>query len=72
MKVKSESEVAQMYIIRSDPMNCMQPARLLHPWDFPARVLEWVDYDEDLANAVMEMKSHELMFTEAGSLSLKT
>lgn len=30
------------------------------------------DYDEDLANAVMGMKSYELMFTEAGSLSLKT
>lgn len=27
------------------------------------------DYDEDLANAVMETKSHELLFTEAGSIS---
>ena len=33
-----ESEVAQSCPAICDPMDC----RLLHPWDFPARVLEWV------------------------------
>ena len=34
MKVKSEREVAQSCLTLSDPMDCMQPTRLLHPWDF--------------------------------------
>ena len=36
MKVKSESEVAQVV---SDPQRShgLQPTRLLHPWDFPGR-----------------------------------
>ena len=41
MKVKSESEVAQLCLILSDPMDCMQHTRILHPWDFQARVLKW-------------------------------
>ena len=35
MKVESESEVAQSCLTLSDPMDCMQPTRLLHPRDFP-------------------------------------
>ena len=34
MKVKSESEVAQLCLTLSDPMD-LQPSRLLRPWDFP-------------------------------------
>ena len=37
MKVKSESEVVQSYPTLSDPMDCMQPTRLLRPWDFPGK-----------------------------------
>ena len=33
MKVKSESEVAQLCPTLRDPMDCSQP-RLLRPWDF--------------------------------------
>ena len=36
MKVKSESEVAQLCPTLSDPMY-WQPSRLLHPWDFPGK-----------------------------------
>ena len=36
-KVKSESEVAQSCPTPSDPMDCMQPTRLLRPWDFPGK-----------------------------------
>ena len=35
MKVKSESEVAQLCLTLRDPMDCMQPTRLLRPWEFP-------------------------------------
>ena len=35
MKVKSESEVAQLCLTLRYPMDCMQPTRLLRPWDFP-------------------------------------
>ena len=37
MKVKSESEVAQSGPTLSDPMDCMQPTRLLRPWDFSGK-----------------------------------
>ena len=33
MKVKSKSEVTQLYPTLRDPMHC----RLLHPWDFPGK-----------------------------------
>ena len=36
MKVKSESEVAQLCPTLSDPMDCSL-SRLLHPWDFPGK-----------------------------------
>ena len=39
MKVKSESEVAQSCLTRSDPMNCL-PGSSIHGI-FQARVLEW-------------------------------
>ena len=40
MKVKSESEVAQMCPTLSDPMNCSLPGSSAHGI-FQARVLEW-------------------------------
>ena len=40
MKVESESEVAQLCLILSDPMDCSLPGSSIHGI-FPARVLEW-------------------------------
>ena len=40
MKVKSESEVAQLCLILSDPMDCSLPGSSIHGI-FQARVLEW-------------------------------
>ena len=41
MKVKSESEVAQLCLTLSDPMECSLPGSSIHGI-FQARVLEWV------------------------------
>ena len=40
MKVKSESEVSQLCLILSDPMDCSLPGSSIHGI-FQARVLEW-------------------------------
>ena len=40
MKVKSESEVTQLFPTLSDPMNCSLPGSSVHGI-FQARVLEW-------------------------------
>ena len=40
MKVKSESEVAQLCPTLSDPMDCSPPGSSVHAI-FQARVLEW-------------------------------
>ena len=40
MKVKSESDVAQLYPALSDPMDCSLPGSSIHGI-FQARVLEW-------------------------------
>ena len=40
MKVKSESEVTQLCLILSDPMDCSLPGSSVHGI-FQARVLEW-------------------------------
>ena len=40
MKVKSESEVAQLRPTPSDPMDSSLPGSC--PWDFPGKILEWV------------------------------
>ena len=40
MKVKSESEVAQLCLTLSDPMDCSLPGSSVHGI-FQARVLEW-------------------------------
>ena len=40
MKVKSESEVAQLCPTLSDPMDCSLPGSLVHGI-FQTRVLEW-------------------------------
>jgi len=40
MNLKSESEVAQLYLTLSDPMDCSLPGSSIHGI-FQARVLEW-------------------------------
>ena len=40
VKVKSESEVAQLYLTPSDPMDCSLPGPSIHGI-FQAKVLEW-------------------------------
>ena len=40
MKMKSESEVAQLCPTPSDPLDCSLPGSSIH-WIFQARVLEW-------------------------------
>ena len=40
MKVKSESEVTQLCLTLSDPMDCSPPSSSIHGI-FQARVLEW-------------------------------
>ena len=40
MKVRSESEVAQLCLTLSDPMDCSLPGSSIHGI-FQARVLEW-------------------------------
>ena len=40
MKVKSESELIQL-CPTLQRLHGLQPTRLLHPWDFPGKVLEW-------------------------------
>ena len=40
MKVKSESEVTQLCLTLSDPMDCSLPSSSVHG-TFQARVLEW-------------------------------
>ena len=40
MKVKSESEVSQLCLTLSDPMDCSLPGSSIHGI-FQARVLEW-------------------------------
>ena len=40
MKVKTESEVAQLCLTLSDPMDCSLPGSSIHGI-FQARVLEW-------------------------------
>ena len=47
MKVKSESEVTQLYLTLSDPMDYSLPGSSIHGI-FQARVLEWgaIGYEE--------------------------
>ena len=51
MKVKSESEVTQLCLTLSDPMDCSPPDSSIHGI-FQARVLEWgaIAFSEDFAS----------------------
>ena len=45
MKVKSESEVAQLCLTLRDPMDCSLPGSSLHPWDFPGKSTTWLQLE---------------------------
>ena len=57
MKVKSESEVAQLYPTLRDPMDCSSPGSSVHGI-FQARVLEWgataVSYFEEGSGVISD------------------
>ena len=62
MKVKSESEVAQLYPTLSDPMDCSLPGSSIHGI-FQARVLEWgaiAFSDENPMNSMKRQKDRTL------------
>ena len=64
MKVKSESEVAQLYPTLSDPMDCSPPGSSIHRI-FQAGVLEWGAIafsvkENDTVKFVFSVGSHSL------------
>ena len=56
MKVKTESEVTQLCLTLSDPMDCSLPGSSIHGI-FQARVLEWG------ATAFSHLHTRQLIFT---------
>ena len=61
MKVKSESEVAQLFPTLGDPMDCSLPGSSAHGI-FQARVLEWVAIAFS-KNCHMTQQSHYWAYT---------
>ena len=63
MTVKSESEVAQLCLTLSDPMDCSLPGYSIHGI-FQARVLEWgaIAFSNFLAICAIVMSSSLLIF----------
>ena len=59
MKVKSESEVAQLCPTPSDPMDCSLPGSSIHGI-FQARVLEWVTIAFSITNLDSILKSRDI------------
>ena len=58
MKVKSESEVSQLCLTLSDPMDCSLLGSSIHGI-FQARVLEWGAIAHDFNNAEMALTADE-------------
>ena len=61
MKVRSESEVAQPYLTRSDPMDCRPPGSSVHG-SFQAGVLEWGAIRGKKHNVFDHVRAHGLGF----------
>ena len=59
MKVKSESEVAQLCPILSDPMDCSLPGSSVHG-SFQARVLEWGAIAFSMTNLESILKNRDI------------
>ena len=61
MKVKSDSEVTQLYLTLSDPMNCSLPGSSAHGI-FQARVLEWGAIAFSLRTAKVLLMTQNVIF----------
>ena len=59
MKVKNESEVAQLYLTLSDPMDRSPPGSSVHGM-FQTRVLEWGAIAFSLTNLDSVLKSRDI------------
>ena len=59
MKVKSESEVAQLCLTLSNPMDCSLPGSSIHGI-FQARVLEWsaIAFSDILRQCIKKQRHH--------------
>ena len=68
MKVKSESEVAQLCPTVSDPMDCSLPGSSIHGI-FQARVLEWgaIAFSNNEAEYLVNVSFPELAASVDGS-----
>ena len=63
MKVKSESEVAQLCPTLSDPMGCSLPGSSVHGI-FQARVLEWggIAFSEHVHSTIYKIDMKDLLY----------
>ena len=67
MKMKSESEVAQLCLTLSDPMDCSPPGFPVHG-TFHARVLEWGAIAFSNIHATLyEIDNEELLYSTGNS-----
>ena len=70
MKVKSESEVAQLCPTLSDPMDCSLPGSSIHGI-FQARILEWgaIAFSE-ISDSVLNFFFNAVIFFNGGPKSI--
>ena len=73
MKVKSQSEVAQLCPTLSDPMDCSLPGSSIHGI-FQARVLEWgaIAFSDILIDKFLYLLIGSLAYSTKGSFCKET
>ena len=64
MKVKSESEVAQLCPTVSDPVDCSPPGSSIHG-TFQARVLEWGTYLDLITFGKLDLRQYPIIFSDS-------
>ena len=72
VKVKSESEVAQLCRALSDPMGCSLPGSSVHG-SFQARVLEWgaIALSDDSSTKLINTKPQNIIEEDEGKSNLR-
>ena len=72
MKVKSESEVAQLCRTLSDPMGCSLPGSSVHG-SFQASVLEWgaIALSDDSSTKLINTKPQNIIEEDEGKSNLR-